>query len=230
MSHLHFFPTTSNKQQNINHWCKTYSTVRARECSKYSTVNIFYTCIIQWMTVVLAAMRNRKVQNTWNMAAESNLKPSDPGCLTRDKADGSSTASMALKLTSPNTCAWVSGWALSWSGVLDRGEKAAFFFMCDHWICIYLHTKRMITSQTNSQESWICRAMRGSQPGSQTQTWSGCTLVHIHRLQCRGTPSLCCRRKSLPGSARGPPSLDHRLYHLKKRKKRWILNVMVTGT
>lgn len=153
------------------------------------------------------------------MAVESNLKPSDPGCLTRDKADGSSTANMALKLTSPNTCAWVSGWALSWRGVLDRGEKTVFF-MCVHWICISLQTKIMTTSQTNSQESWICRAMRGSQPGTQIQTWSGCTLVRIHRHQCRGTPSLCCRRKSLPGSAQGPPSHGHRSYHLKKRNKR----------
>lgn len=47
--------------------------------------------------------------NTWNMAVESNLNPSDPGCLMRGKADGSSTASAALKLTSPNVRAWVSG-------------------------------------------------------------------------------------------------------------------------
>lgn len=53
------------------------------------------------------------VVRTWNKAVESNLKPSDPGCRTRDMADGSSSASRALKATSPNTLAWVSGWALS---------------------------------------------------------------------------------------------------------------------
>ena len=47
------------------------------------------------------------------MGVESSLNPSDPGCLTRDRADGSSTASRALNPTSPNTCAWVSGWDLS---------------------------------------------------------------------------------------------------------------------
>lgn len=50
-----------------------------------------------------------KMKNTWNIAVESNLKPSDPGCLTRDMAEGSSIASTALKLTSPKAWAWVSG-------------------------------------------------------------------------------------------------------------------------
>lgn len=50
---------------------------------------------------------------TWKRAVESILKPSEPGCLTSAKAPGSSTARKALKGTSPNTRACVSGWALS---------------------------------------------------------------------------------------------------------------------
>lgn len=56
--------------------------------------------------------------------------------------------------------------------------------------------------------------MRGSRPGNQTQTWWGCILERIHQRLCRGTPSLCCRRKSLRGSEQGPPSHGHKLYHL----------------
>lgn len=152
--------------------------------------------------------RNSVMVNTWNMAVESNLKPSDPGCRTRDMADGSSTASMALKATSPNTRAWVSGWALSWCGVLDWRENKIFSEMIwVDWICILLLTEAavMLASGINSRESWICTAVRGSQPGSQIQTWSGCTLVHIHQRRCKGRLSLCCRRKSLPGSVQGPP-------------------------
>lgn len=57
------------------------------------------------------------------MAAESSLKPSDPGCLMSDMANGSSTANTALKLTSPNARARVSGWALSWWSILDWKSK-----------------------------------------------------------------------------------------------------------
>lgn len=56
--------------------------------------------------------------------------------------------------------------------------------------------------------------MWGSRPGSQTQTWSGCILERIHQCLCRGTPSLCCRRKSLQDSEQDPPSHGHKLYHL----------------
>lgn len=57
---------------------------------------------------------------TWKRAEESILKPSDPGCLTRAKALGSSTARKALKATLPNDLAWVSGWALSWSEMMTQ--------------------------------------------------------------------------------------------------------------
>lgn len=50
-------------------------------------------------------LRNSMVVQTWNKAVESSLKPSEPGCRTRDMADGSSSASKALKATSPNTLA-----------------------------------------------------------------------------------------------------------------------------
>lgn len=63
---------------------------------------------------------------TWKRAEESNLKPSDPGCLTRGKAPGSSTAKKALKATFPNVRAWVSGWALSW------GEKKEYLGLNRH--------------------------------------------------------------------------------------------------
>ncbi len=87
-------------------------------------------------------MRNIKMYNTWNMAVESNLKPSDPGCLTRDRADGSSTASTALKLTSPNTRAWVSGWALSWCVRLrEKKKERKKEFSCKILSYTSLHTE-----------------------------------------------------------------------------------------
>lgn len=67
-------------------------------------------------------LRNSMVVQTWNKAVESSLKPSEPGCRTRDMADGSSSASKALKATSPNTLAWVSGWALSWCDEWHLGK------------------------------------------------------------------------------------------------------------
>lgn len=144
---------------------------------------------------------------TWNMAVESSLNPSDPDCLTRDTAVGSSTASTALKLTSPNTRASVSGWALScWHKKKDDYSNLSGDFKSK--------------TSAHSQESWICEAVMKSQPGSQIQTWLDYTLVHIHQHQCRETPSVCCRRKNPPGSAQNPPWHDHIWCHLKQEENR----------
>ena len=144
------------------------------------------------------------------MAVESSLKPSDPGCLTRDMADGSSTASAALKLTSPNTRAWVSGWALSWWHPCVKNFVLTVK-------CYFLNPSQCFeTIWKYSQESWIYKAATESQPGSQIQTWWDCTSGRIHQHRCRGKPSLCCRRKSLPGSARGRPSHGRRPCHLEQ--------------
>lgn len=50
---------------------------------------------------------------TWKSGDEESVKPSDPGCLIKGRAPGESWARVALKATSPNAVACVSGWALS---------------------------------------------------------------------------------------------------------------------
>lgn len=154
------------------------------------------------------------MKSTWNMAAESSLKPSEPGCLTSDMADGSSTASTALKLMSPNARSWVSGWALSWWEVWGKTMK--------RWPLSDERSRLNIWK--NSRESWIDKAVTLSRPGSQTQSWWGWTWARIRQRQCRGTPSLCCSRKSLPGSGLGPPWRDRRWCHLRREEDRRTLN------
>lgn len=167
--------------------------------------NIRMWTIHGWVVVCLLYSTFRL---TWKRAEESILKPSDPGCLTRGKAPGSSTARKALKATLPNARAWVSGWALSWS---ERKEyysfewtqttcdmmRDFFFFLCLQW-------------------SWICRVVMGRQPDSQTQSCWGCIWGHIHQLRYTGRLSLCYKWMSRPSSALDPPSLDHKLYPLRE--------------
>lgn len=71
--------------------------------------NVFLPCLC---VISLHGYIGRNI-NTWKSGDEESVKPSDPGCLTKDRAPVVSWASVALKSTSPNAVAWVSGWALS---------------------------------------------------------------------------------------------------------------------
>lgn len=66
------------------------------------------------------SLRFGKQQHTWNKGVESILNPSEPGCLTRGNASGSSAASLALNPTLPNLLVWVSGCALSCGQSIDK--------------------------------------------------------------------------------------------------------------
>lgn len=64
-------------------------------------------------TVVKLCTHLTRLTPTWKSGDEERVKPSDPGCRTNGRPPGVSWASVALNATSPNTVAWVSGWALS---------------------------------------------------------------------------------------------------------------------
>lgn len=80
--------------------------------------NISCTSVCTWFCVLVLSYRN----HTWNRGVESTLNPSEPGCLTKEIASGSSIASFALKSTSPKLVACVSGWALSYK-VTEEKKK-----------------------------------------------------------------------------------------------------------
>lgn len=105
------------------------------------------------------------------MAVESSLKPSEPGCLTRDMADGSSPASTALKFTSPNPSAWVSGWALSWWRALDQREKklSRLFYIDSH--CYANFAKLNWTQYTHKKLESIKQWWRVSQAAKFKLGW-----------------------------------------------------------
>ena len=143
---------------------------------------------------------------TWKRGAESTLKPSEPGCLTRGRARGSSTARSALKLTLPNALACVSGWALSCTAqpadtLINFCPLVPTDSICSQVIFIqskYISTKDFISTEHNSvgtrlRQGWfdliLCNSI-GFRSGSISRA-----LIHSPR-------SWTCKaeRRRRPGS------------------------------
>lgn len=104
-----------------------------------------------------------RIMQTWKSGEEDSVKPSVPGCLIKDRAPGVSCASVALKETSPNDVAWVSGWALSCrTAHTHRKIRNPIYFFHVHSIQLYFVIYCIIPG------SWICAVERVRLPGSHT--------------------------------------------------------------